>query len=188
MALSRKQRQALKESNLDLFFDLGRPLPEKSDFDGTLPDEEELQKIFDCLNWKYFNGRLPKVRLEWSTRMRAAGKFYMGRSLIRLGQKYHEYYPQDVEDTLKHEMIHILYPDHGKLFKAEAKRIGTSIHAKEFPGGRSPHKYIYICPVCGEKYYRHRYIRTASCGKCAPGGYDKRYKLKLFWSAKHAKK
>lgn len=187
MAISRKQRRALKNANCDLFFDVRQPLPVKRRIKCALPDEVELQKIFDCLNWKYFNGRLPKVKLEWSSRMRAAGKFYLGCNLIRLGRKYHEYYPRDVEDTMKHEMIHILYPDHGKHFKAEAKRVGASMHAKDFPGGRSPHKYIYICPVCGEKYYRHRYLRAASCGRCAPYGYDKRFKLRLFWSAKNEK-
>lgn len=188
MALSRKQRLALKENNLDLFFDYGKTVPEIPESKASLPNSDDLQNMYDCLNWKCFNGRLPRVQIEWSTRMRAAGKFYLGRNLIRLGEKYHEYYPQDIEDTLKHEMLHILYPNHGKLFKAEAKRIGTSIHAKEFPGGKSPYKYIYICPVCGEKYNRHRYIRTASCGKCSPGGYDKRFKLKLYWSAKNEKK
>lgn len=188
MALSRKRRLALKENNLDLFFDFGKTAPKRQDSSELLPDSKALQYMYGRLNWKYFNGRLPRVQIEWSSRMLAAGKFYLGRNLIRLGKKYHEYYPEDIEDTLKHEMLHILYPNHGKIFKVEAKRIGASLHAREFTGGRSPYKYIYICPICHEKYYRHRYIRTASCGICSAGGYDKRFKLKLYWSATNGKK
>jgi predicted SprT family Zn-dependent metalloprotease len=183
MKLTKKQQQALRTSNLDLFFNL-RPSKAEMQTPPELPDETALILMYERLNKRYFEGKLPKVKIEWSKRMRIAGKCFVGYKLIRLGRKYHEHFPDEIEDTLKHEMIHILYPNHGREFKLEARRLGTSRYAKEYPGGKSPHKYIYICPNCGQKYYRHRRIYNASCGSCSKGGYDARYKLKLYWSAK----
>jgi predicted SprT family Zn-dependent metalloprotease len=184
MGMTKKQRKALKSINLDLFLDYYKYVPESHSNEGnSLPENDVLYMMFESINYKYFNSALPQVLIEWSTRMRAAGKYYLGSKIIRLGRRYHEYYPNEVEDTLKHEMLHILYPNHGKVFKREAERIGTSRHAKAYPGGRSPHKYIYVCSSCGQKYHRHKRLRMASCGKCSNKGFDARYKLKLFWTA-----
>ncbi|HDS01978.1 MAG TPA: M48 family peptidase [candidate division Zixibacteria bacterium] len=183
MKLSKKQQKALQATNVDMFFDL--PVQHiETQQTVRLPDEKALSRIYDTLNYRYFDGKLPKVKIEWSSRMRIAGKCYVEHRLIKLGRKYHEYFPDEVEDTLKHEMIHILYPNHGKEFKREAERLGATRYAKEYPGGKSPHKYIYICPSCGQKYYRHRRMYNCSCGICSIRGYDPRYKLKLYWSAK----
>ena len=187
MQLTKKQRQALNISNLDLFASLVMHA-DKPAITPILPSEEELQGMFDLINIQYFEGKLPKARIEWSSRMRIAGKCYIGHKIIKLGRKYHEFFPEDLEDTLKHEMLHLLYPDHGREFKREAKRIGTTQYAREYPGGKSPHKYIYVCPNCGQKYYRHRRMYNVSCGSCSMGGYDERYKLKLYWSAKSSRR
>jgi SprT-like protein len=191
MRITKKKKQALRAANYDLFTVPTRIRPgvkSKPAYPAILPDQETLQGMYHILNNRYFKGKLPRVRIEWSTRMRAAGKYYVGYKLIRLGRKYHEYYPEEVEDTLKHEMIHILYPDHGKKFKQMASLLGTSFHAKDYPGGRSPHKYIYVCPVCGQKYFRHRRMSVSSCGRCSNGKYDPRFKLRLFWSAKKGRR
>jgi predicted SprT family Zn-dependent metalloprotease len=183
MAITRKQREALKTANFDLFFTSGDMAVDIRPGDiQALPDQSGLLDMFMMINREYFEGRLPRVEIEWSNRMSVAGKYYVDQKIIKLGRKYHEYYPEEVEDTLKHEMVHILYPNHGRQFKREAARIGTSNHARDYPGGRSPHKYIYICPACGQKYYRHRRLRMASCGTCSKHGYDSRFKLKLYRS------
>jgi predicted SprT family Zn-dependent metalloprotease len=180
MASTRKQREAMKMANFDLFFTSGDTAVDgRPNETRMLPDQGGLYEMFMAINHKYFGGTLPRVSIEWSKRMRVAGKYFVDERLIKLGRKYHEYYPDEVEDTLKHEMVHILYPDHGPQFKREAARIGTSNHARDYPGGTSPHKYIYICPACGQKYYRHRRLRMASCGTCSKHGYDSRFKLKL---------
>jgi SprT-like protein len=184
MAIARKQREALKTANFDLFFvSQDTAINTYPDETQALPDQSRLFEMFMTINRKYFGGSLPLVSIEWSNRMRVAGKYYVDQKLIKLGRKYHAYYPEEVEDTLKHEMVHILYPNHGPQFKREAARIGTSNHARDYPGGRSPHKYIYVCPVCGQKYYRHRRLRMASCGTCSKNGYDSRFKLKFYRSA-----
>jgi hypothetical protein len=73
----------------------------------TLPSIEQLYRMFNIYNWTYYEGKLPQVTIEYSSRMTSAGSYIPARKLIRIGRKYHEIYPNDVTDTLKHEMIHI---------------------------------------------------------------------------------
>jgi len=148
-----------------------------------LPSLEELYSLFDRYNWMYFEGRLPRVKIEYSKRMSMAGAYYPGRKLIRIGQKYHNIFPEEVSDTLKHEMIHIIYMKHDTDFKAEAKRIGTSLKARYHPDLEREPKYLYHCDGCGTKYPRQKRLVMASCGNCSSGGvYDERFKLKLLHS------
>lgn len=146
--------------------------------DGGLPTVEELNRMFDRFNWIYFEGSLPSVGIEYSTRMSSAGSYTPQRRLIRIGRKYHELFPDEIADTLKHEMIHIRHFRHNAEFKAEAARVGASLRAKSHPSLRKPPKYLYVCPVCSRDYPRQKRIRMASCGVCSPGRrFDKRYKL-----------
>ncbi|MDH3891506.1 MAG: SprT-like domain-containing protein [candidate division Zixibacteria bacterium] len=147
---------------------------------GDLPTLEELYRMFDRFNWIYFEGRLPKVQIEYSTRMSSAGSYTPGRRLIRIGRKYHQLFPDEIADTLKHEMIHIRHFRHDAEFKREAKRIGASVRAKSHPSLRKPPRYLYVCPHCSREYPRQKRLRMASCGVCSKGRrFDKRYKLKL---------
>jgi len=146
----------------------------------TLPSIDSLYSMFDLFNGQYFQGRLPYVTIEYSNRMTSAGFYLPARKVIRLGRKYHEIFPDDLSDTLKHEMIHIRHLDHGPAFKSEAARIGASLRAKSHPLLRKPPKYVYACPVCGREYPRQKRLRMASCGVCSKGGrFDKHFKLKL---------
>jgi len=160
------------------------PLPESSSSkQTTLPSVDELHRRFDYYNVIYFKGRLPKVRIEYSKRMTSAGSYTPSQRLIKIGYKYHEIFPQDLNDTLKHEMIHIRHYRHDARFKAEAKRIGCTLKAQSHPELRRPAKYIYVCPGCGGEYPRQKRLRMASCGDCSRGGkYDDRFKLKLAYS------
>ncbi len=145
----------------------------------SLPPVEELYRLFDYYNWKYFGGKLPSVKIEYSNRMTAAGSYSINRKLIRIGRKYHEIFPQDLEDTLKHEMIHIRHHHHDAAFKREAERVGASLRAREHPLLRRPPKYVYECPGCGLEYPRQKRLVMASCGKCSRGRkFDPRFKLR----------
>ena len=145
----------------------------------SLPTVEELHLMFDEYNWHYFGGKLPSARIEYSTRMTSAGSYSIRERLIRIGRKYHELFPDEVGDTLKHEMLHILYPTHGAAFKREATRIGASLRAKSHPSLHRPPKYVYACPGCGTLYPRQKRLRMASCGRCSKSGFDARFKLAL---------
>lgn len=148
-----------------------------------LPTVDQLYTLFDQYNRLYFKGKLPRVKIEYSTRMMDAGAYIPSQKLIRIGRKYHELFPEDVDDTLRHEMIHIIHHGHDAAFKKEAKRIGASLHGKSHPALVKPPKYIYMCPACRHEYPRHRQLRMASCGDCSPKGrFDPRFKLKLISS------
>ena len=74
-----------------------------------VPSIEKLYQLFDKFNILYFNNKLPQVKIEYSTRMTNAGSYTPALKLIKISKKYHEIFPSDIEDTLKHEMIHILH-------------------------------------------------------------------------------
>ena len=146
----------------------------------ALPTVTELYRRFDLFNWMYFAGKLPRVRIEYSSRMTAAGSYTPHEKLIKIGRRYHEVFPTDIDDTLKHEMIHIIHFYHDAAFKREAKRIGCMLKARPHPSLKRPPKYLYQCPNCGKEYPRQKRLRMASCGYCSDGGrYDDRFKLRL---------
>jgi len=158
------------------------PEIEKSE-PGDIPDTAELYRMYNRFNWLYFDGKLPTVKIEYSNRMSSAGSYNPDRKLIKIGVKYHQIFPGEIWDTLKHEMIHIVHFYHNRAFKAVAKRIGASVRAKNHPSLRRKPRYVYICKNCGTEYPRRKRLRMASCGKCSPNGkYDERFKLKLLKS------
>ncbi len=202
MRCSKSQKKALTAVNYDLFRpeDLSPPAPATlyttirqhqsaapvvslstvREVETGLPDTSQLYRMFERFNWLYFDGRLPRVKIEYSTRMSSAGSYTPQRRLIRIGRKYHQLFPDEITDTLKHEMIHIQHFRHGTAFKAEAARVGASIRAKAHPSLRKSPKYIYTCHNCGRQYPRQKRLRMASCGLCTTGRkFDPRYKLKL---------
>lgn len=145
----------------------------------TLPTVAELYRLYDELNFRFWNGKLPSVTIQYSARMLSAGSYTPRNKLIKLGRKYHELFPAELVDTLKHEMIHILHFYHDAAFKREAKRVGTSLKATYHPSLQRPPKFIYVCPSCNREYPRHKRLRMHSCGSCSRGSFDLRYKLRL---------
>jgi predicted SprT family Zn-dependent metalloprotease len=193
MKMTKKQARALRKANLDLFdsaasaegFDSldGSPTDLARCVQTDLPAESDLTLMFRRINQSIFGGRLPQVKVMYSDRMLIAGSYRPDKKEIRIGRKYHTIFPADLEDTLMHEMIHIIYPDHSRKFKSLARRLGVSLKAREHPELRSACRYIYYCPICGKEYPRRKHFRMASCGECTPGKeYDSRFKLKLLKS------
>lgn len=190
MKMTQKQKAALRLRNLSLFDECPADSPEIISIPGgagktdkpkpALPSVEELYRLFDVFNMVHFGGELPSVEIRYSERMLIAGTYTPGRKLIKIGRRYHEIFPEEVEDTLMHEMIHIKYPDHDAKFKAVAKRLGVSLKAHDHPALRAPYNYLYACPHCGKEYPRRRKYYMASCGVCSTGSkFDPRYKLVL---------
>lgn len=146
-----------------------------------LPTELELYEIFDRLNLNLFDHQIPRLNIRYSKRMLMAGSFTPTKNEIKIGRKYHLIFPDDIEDTLAHEMIHFFYPNHGRRFKDLANRLGVSLKAKEHPDLRLACRYLYYCPSCNKEYPRRKRLRMASCGSCTAGrNFDARFKLKLF--------
>jgi predicted SprT family Zn-dependent metalloprotease len=175
--MTRKKRKALPSpSNYDLFDSL--TVARHSGGTG-LPTVDELYARFRLFNLQYFAGRLPTTKIRYSKRLLAAGLYVRDRNEIVISEKYHSLFPDDINDTLKHEMIHLIHFNHDKHFRSEAKRIGASYRAKSHPSLRLPPRYLYICPNCGTEYPRRKRLRQASCGICSPSKFDSRFKLVL---------
>jgi len=157
-----------------------RALEHRAEATDDLPPLSHLFRLFENLNRMHFDGKLPQVAIEYSNRMSAAGSYHPDRKLIKIGSKYHRLFPDHLEDTLKHEMIHIKHLHHNAAFKAEANRIGASRYASYHPSLRRPPRYTYYCKGCGRTYPRQKILRMASCGQCSSGGkFDSRFKLRL---------
>lgn len=133
-----------------------------------LPEEAELQRRFARFNVELFSSKLPEATIRWSRRMRIAGTCERQRSLITLSRVYHERFPEDVDDTLKHEMIHLRYAGHGPAFKREAKRVGASIHCRSYEGIHPRARLLYVCPTCWREFHRAKPAELY-CGRCSRG-------------------
>jgi len=189
MRTSKTQYQALVKINYDLFtgeegnvFNNDRRIVDhsKTECSGKLPDVNTLYYMFDEFNAQLFNQSLPRVKISYSERMLIAGSFTPVSQEIKIGKKYHKIFPDDLPDTLKHEMIHIIHPRHDRRFKALAARLSVSLRAKPHPSLRGAYKYLYICPACGREYPRRKRLRMASCGICSKGSkFDPKFKLQL---------
>jgi len=143
-----------------------------------LPDEPELARRFLYFNHRYFEGLLPAADVRWSSRMRIAGTCDTRKRIISLSRVYHAHFPEDVDDTLKHEMIHLRCPSHDESFRREARRMGATIHCKEYPGLHPRARFVYICPHCRTQFHRSKRERLY-CGLCARNGLDARFILVL---------
>ncbi len=143
-----------------------------------LPSEEELQLRFARFNVELFKSKLPIATIRWSTRMRIAGTCHRHRALITLSVPYHERFPDDVDDTLKHEMIHLRYAGHGPAFKREAQRVGASIHCRAYEGIHPRAKYVYACPTCWREFHRTK-PGELFCGRCSKGRLLPQFQLVL---------
>lgn len=102
------------------------------------------------------------VTLEWSSRMTAAaGRCYPAARIIRLSVPYHRKFPQEVPDTLLHEMIHLIVPNHGPEFRRWTERIqalGGRVrrYATERATPAPAPRWIYLCTRCHQAIPRQR--------------------------------
>lgn len=143
----------------------------------ALPDNHELTAALVGLAAEFFPGQRVAFRVEWSRRMsRSAGLCYYRRGVIRLSWKYHRVFPQEILNTLKHELIHAAgVLGHGRRFVSEARRLGCDVKARPMPG--RPFKWVYACPACGQEVKTRKRV-DYSCGKCSRK-WDPRYRLVL---------
>lgn len=143
-----------------------------------LPATEELYRLYEIFNARYFAGKLPpaaNITITYSNRLTAsAGVCYPQRRIIRLSSHYHLKFPDDVESTLLHEMIHFETPQHGADFETRVREIlkrggRVSRHAKE-RATPALQRWRYSCLKCGRKHPRSRRLKGGGinhrCGRC----------------------
>lgn len=148
--------------------------------------EGELLQLYARLRREYFttpegDSPLPSpeaVRVEWSHRVTAsAGLCYPAKRIIRLSTHYHARFPEDVEATLLHEMIHLIVPGHGPLFyrwmesiRARGGRVYRYSKERAIPASRT--KWLYTCRSCGRSYGYARRLAYGGvrhyCRRCGP--------------------
>ena len=132
-------------------------------------NKNELKKRFDFYNDKFFNNELTVDILEFSGRLTAcAGKAYRkkGQLMIRLSTPYFKKYPEDLDNVLVHEMIHISgIFNHGPQFHAEVERINADgiVTVSKHCIARASVNWVYTCEKCNITDEKSR--RLANFGK-----------------------
>lgn len=157
-------------------------------------DADHIHELYDRLNRQWWHGTLPERPVRWSRRMHAlAGKYWRSRVRgweIVLSVPYHRHFPDEVPDTLKHEMIHVWQhvngllrpggPHHGPRFQREAERVGAPRYCRTYPGLRKPIRYEWACPACGRRKWT-RIRGTWACRICCDrhngGRFSRRFQL-----------
>ncbi|MEO9170748.1 MAG: SprT family zinc-dependent metalloprotease [Candidatus Baltobacteraceae bacterium] len=157
------------------------------------PSEADLQLLFARLNYQFFNGEVPDCRIRYNGRFsNSAGRItYTGNPLlIELSPKHFEKYPEALNETLLHEMIHAWcfarFRDmgHGARFKKKLRECGlTSIYhdlGNVAPRGESTRRYILRCEHCSlEVLRRIRPGKPTSCPRCNKRRFDPRFPLTI---------
>jgi predicted SprT family Zn-dependent metalloprotease len=160
----------------------------------VLPDEPGLQLLFARLNYQFFNGEVPDVRIRYNERFsNSAGRInYAERPmLIELSPKHFRKYPEALEETLLHEMIHAWcfarYRDmgHGARFKKKLRECGLGSIYHELgnvrPLNESSKRYVLRCEHCAfEALRKKRPGKPASCPRCNKRRFDPRYPLTIY--------
>lgn len=151
-----------------------------------LPSEAVLYDRYEQFARVYFDNLVPSresVTIEWSRRMTsAAGRCYPHRNLIRLSTHYHLKFPDEVNATLLHEMIHLLVPNHGPEFYAWLRRIrerggNVNRYSKE-RATPAQFRWEYSCPRCGAARRTQRRLvhggKFHRCWRCKVGVKERR--------------
>lgn len=132
-----------------------------------LPSVADLQMMFAQFNFVYFNGEIPNCRIAFNARFsNVAGRITYKPSLIELSPKHLKGKPEELRDTLLHEMIHAWLfargenPGHTPAFKRKMKELGlTSIYhdlGTAAPANPSVKRYVLRCEKCGMEVLRKR--------------------------------
>ncbi|HUY10694.1 MAG TPA: SprT family zinc-dependent metalloprotease [Candidatus Dormibacteraeota bacterium] len=159
----------------------------------NLPTEADLQMLFARLNLAHFDGEIAASVISYNERFtNCAGRTtYRTPALIELSPKHFRRYPEALEETLLHEMIHVWCyqrfgeTGHGRHFRQAMKRCGVeSIHhdlGTVRPLQEASTRYIFRCEHCGMEALRRRLpSRSLTCGRCNPRRHDARFPLMVF--------
>lgn len=128
------------------------------------------RKRYFCLDDGPCIPPVDEVRIEWSNRLTSsAGICYPERKIIRLSAHYYRVYPEDLENILLHEMIHLVVPNHGPEFYGWLRYIRSlggqvSRYAKSMAAEQSMARWQYECTQCGYVVYRYRRVRRGGRG------------------------
>ncbi len=159
-----------------------------------LPSEADLQLLFARLNNEHFQGAAPDCVISYNERFsNSAGRITYGPRplLIEISPRHLRKYPESLEGTLLHEMIHAWCYDrwretgHGARFRRKMRDCGMdsiyhdlgSVRSLEESGKR----YVLRCEQCGfEALRRRKPGKPASCPRCNKRRFDPRFPLTIY--------
>jgi predicted SprT family Zn-dependent metalloprotease len=145
--------------------------------------DTELKKMYNHYNRTIFGGKLPSlVPVYWSNKMTScAGKCYCKRERrsgqytdfrIGLSTHFHQKFPDEIVDTLVHEMLHVYLPGekHNHNFKSMMMHINRThgMNLTVYSHESAVVNYIYACQNCDHEYTRLKKLdlnRGYRCGK-----------------------
>ena len=140
---------------------------------------ETLRAEFDRLNAAHFAGRLTVPEIVISQR-KTYGGYYQPRThrIVISWQAYREHGLDETLNTFRHEVAHIVHPNHSRAFWEVAHALGAIQRYASPPLKKPTRKYVYACPACGRRFERRRRIRAASCASC-DSRYNPKFALRL---------
>jgi len=155
-----------------------------------------LQRLWVEINRAYFSGRLPPIRIQWSTRLTSTAGLFVSQHgprqrwispearhgtgrVIRLSFPLHQRQTVfEIRSTLAHEMIHQWQfdvkkcrPTHGREFRRVMKDmnrdgLGITIYHTLTTDEAGLAKYAWQCLQCGRSYTRQRRTLSVSRHRC----------------------
>jgi predicted SprT family Zn-dependent metalloprotease len=132
---------------------------------------EMLWAEFERLNQVHFGNTLRLNEIVVSTRKKYGGycQPYKKRIVVSW-QAYLDHGWDETLITFRHEVAHLVFPNHSKEFWALAQQLGCPPDRKRAlpPSDRQPgwYKYLYECPTCKQQVYRRKRLVRSSCGRC----------------------
>lgn len=143
-----------------------------------LPGVAELQLLFAQYNFRYFDGEIPAYRIAYNARFaNLAGRITYKPPLIELSPKHLAGKPDELRETLLHEMIHAWLhatgrpPGHTPTFKKKMRELGLrSIYhdlGRAEPLNAWAKRYILRCEKCAmEVLRRKKPSPNLICARC----------------------
>ena len=165
-----------------------------------MPEFRELTRIVNDRFSEYLDmlpGDTPAHRVSFSPRITESwALIYYRRHLVRLSpylfllephELKHESHWRELDATLRHEAAHAAnyartgYGGHDEGFHALLERLGVEANGACDKGPENvAFRYVYGCRDCANLVHRRVPLRgNWSCGACAPGRYESRYRVEL---------
>lgn len=154
-------------------------------------DAEEVRAALDLLwaefyrlNNLHFAGALRLDEIRLSPRKQYGGYCMPSKRLIVLSlQALREHGFEETLDTFRHEVAHLVHPNHSAAFWEVARKLGSTTRYAKPPKERNPNyvRYVYECPICAATVRRQKRLVRASCAACDKS-FNPRYLLRLISS------
>ena len=134
--------------------------------------ETALWEEFHRLNEAHFAGTLRLSELLVSTRKKYGGYCQpQKRRIVVSWQAFLDHGWDETLITFRHEVAHLVHPNHSAAFWTLAEKLGCPPDRKKAlpPKDRSAYgwwRYAYECPGCHTRVYRRKRLTRSSCARC----------------------